>query len=107
MLKGYYEGLKVAGMPFAKDTSSKYGPLTQAEFGETLYEFALKAKSSPMSQLADLYLWPICMGGYHKSNWTYRRLVEDGKFVEATIPDDARASMGSKYSCFDDVKVKP
>ncbi|TCM78506.1 uncharacterized protein DUF3800 [Rhizobium sp. BK068] len=62
-LEGYYKALKAEGMPFAKDNSDKYGPLTPEQLTQTLYEFKTKQKTSPMAQLADLYLWPICMGG--------------------------------------------
>jgi hypothetical protein len=70
MLRGYYLDLKANGSPFAAATSEKYGPLSQPELNETLYELDFKFKSSPMAQLADLYLWPICMGGYHAGNAT-------------------------------------
>jgi len=94
-------------MPFDKDTSRKYGPLTQAQFAATLYDFKTKHKTSPMAQLADLYLWPICMGGYHKGNRPYERLKEDGKLIECVLSADAIDALGSKYSCFENVAVKP
>ncbi|WP_367714992.1 DUF3800 domain-containing protein [Nitratireductor sp. GISD-1A_MAKvit] len=90
-LEGYYETLKAEGMPFAKESSDKYAPLTQEQLTETLYEFKTKRKTSPMAQLADLYLWPICMGGYHASNRPYQRLTEDGKLIDCHIKKDARA----------------
>ncbi|HHY50480.1 MAG TPA: DUF3800 domain-containing protein [Alphaproteobacteria bacterium] len=107
MVRGYYDDLKSAGMPFSPTTSDKYGPLTPAEFAETLYEFDLKSKSSPMAQMADLILWPICMGGYHRSNRPYARLLEDGKLIEAHIAEEAWPLLATKYSCFDDVEVRP
>jgi hypothetical protein len=60
-LHSYYDTLKAEGMPFAKDNSGKYAPLARKQFNETLHEFQTKAKSSPMAQFADLYLWPISM----------------------------------------------
>jgi len=106
-LKGYYEALKADGMPFARDNSGKYGPLTQEQFSQTLYEFKTKNKTSPMAQLADLYLWPICVGGYHASNRPYQRLTEDGKLIDCYINKDDLPTLGSKYSCFENVKRKP
>jgi hypothetical protein len=94
-------------MPFEADTSQKYGPLTTEQFRETLYEFRLKAKTSPMAQLADLYLWPMSVGGYHQSNRTYRRLKQDGKLIESKIPAEALDKLGTKYSCFEKVVAKP
>jgi hypothetical protein len=59
VLKGYYDGLKNVGLPFAVDTSAIYTPLAPADFSHILYEFKLKMKTSPMAQLADLFLWPF------------------------------------------------
>jgi hypothetical protein len=107
LLKGYYELLRAEGPPFATNSSEKYAPLTAEQFRETLFEFRPKAKSSPMAQLADLYLWPICMGGYHASNRPYDRLSKDGKLIECTLTPEARPTLGTKYSCFDLVQRKP
>ncbi|MCD2175799.1 DUF3800 domain-containing protein [Rhizobium sp. C4] len=107
LLKAYYDELKTSGMPFAKDSSGKYAPLTSVELSASLYEFQLKYKTSPMAQLADLFLWPICMGGYHASNRPYKRLMEDGKLIECHIEKDDWPMLASKYSCFEQVHRKP
>jgi hypothetical protein len=107
VFKTYYGELTANGMPFAVDTSEHYGPLSPEEFRKTLYEFKLKSKSSPMAQLADLYLWPICMGGYHAGNRPYERLKSDGKLIECLIPEQAWENLGTKYSCFDLVQRNP
>jgi hypothetical protein len=91
-------------MPFAKDNSDKYGPLTPEQLAQTLYEFKTKQKTSPMAQLADLYLWPICMGGDHASNRPYQRLTDDGKLIDCHLREDERPMLGSKYSCFENVE---
>jgi hypothetical protein len=101
LLKGYYELLRAKGPPFATESSEKYAPLAAEQFRETLFEFRPKAKSSPMAQLADLYLWPICMGGYHARNRTYARLIDDGKLIECRLPPQDWPTLGTKYSCFD------
>ncbi|KAA3503942.1 MULTISPECIES: DUF3800 domain-containing protein [Rhizobium] len=106
-LDGYYKALKADGMPFAKDTSEKYAPLSQEQFTSTLYEFQLKNKTSPMAQFADLYLWPMCMGGYHAGNKTYARLIADGKLIECRLSEEDHSTLGSKYSCFENVERKP
>ena len=49
LLKSYYAAMKADGMPFAKDNSGKYAPLTAEQLTETLYEFATKQKTSPMA----------------------------------------------------------
>ncbi len=107
LLASYYAALKQDGTPFAAITSGKYAPLTAEQFRETFYEFKPKAKSSPMVQLADLYLWPICMGGYHASNRPYQRLLKDGKLIECGLREEDHPFLGTKYSCFDLVKRKP
>ncbi len=101
ILEGYYDSLKTDGTPFSKDTSSKYEPLKADDFKKILYEFRLKAKTSPLVQLADLYLWPMAMGGYHQENFTYKRLVEDGKLINCLYSNDEIPYFGIKYSCFD------
>jgi len=80
--------------------------LTPEQLTQTLYEFKTKQKTSPMAQLADLYLWPICMGGYHASNRPYQRLTDDGKLINCHIKEDERPMLGSKYSCFENVERK-
>ena len=103
-LKAYYEELRSSGMPFSAETSDKYKPLCAEVFRATLHEFRLKDKSSSMAQLADLYLWPICMGGYNVRVRPYERLMSDGKLIECTLPSDAFDVRGTKYSCFDLVR---
>lgn len=102
-LQQYYEALKAEGMPFAKDNSDKYRPLSKEELKQTLYEFKTKSKSSPMAQLADLYLWPICMGGYNSNNRPYQRLLQDKKLIDCHLGEEERPMLGSKYSCFEHV----
>jgi hypothetical protein len=107
LLRGYYDALIREGMPFAPHSSGKYGPLQSNDFGQILYDFKLKKKTSPMVQLADLYLWPICIGGYHGRNRTYARLMTDGKLMECQLAPEDWCSLASKYSCFDQVKRRP
>ena len=54
-----------------------------------------------MAQFADLYLWPICMGGYNANNRPYNRLKEDGKLIECIVPDEDWPMLATKYYCFD------
>lgn len=96
----YYDDLKKSGPPFARDTSQPYQPLSQSEFNRQLYEFRIKTKHSPLMQIADLCLWPICMGGYDSTNHSYVALRESGKLIECTLPEVKWRSDGTKYSCF-------
>lgn len=100
-LKGYYDSLRKNGLPFSGDTSGKYQPLTSEVLTNTLYEFKLKHKISPLAQIADLYLWPICMGGYHRENKPYQILKSAKKLVDDCLDDEDIESCGIKYSCFE------
>lgn len=102
-VKSYYGALKENGHCFDSATSAKYDPATYVDYQKTLYEFRTKAKSSRLMQIADLYLWPICMSGYSKDNFAYRRLVDAGKLIECVLSSDDVPVLGSKYSCFDSV----
>jgi hypothetical protein len=100
-LQKYYEDLKSNGLPFNPSTSSQYAPLKSQEFQKILYEFKLKEKSSPLVQLADLYLWPMAMGGYHQENITYKKLLKDKKLIDCLISEEDIPQQGIKYSCFE------
>ncbi len=52
-------------------------------------------------QLADLYLWPMAIGGYHSANRTYARLREDKKLIDCLLDEKAVPTEGIKYSCWD------
>ena len=106
-VEGYYKHLKVNGMPFSPANMEKYNPLNKDQLNATLYEFRTKSKSSPLMQLADLYLWPMSIGGYHRSNYTYARLMADGKLIDCHIDVDLVPVLGIKYSCFDLVTPRP
>jgi hypothetical protein len=100
-LDSYYTGLRENGQPFSPESSAKYGPLEMQNFRDLLHEFRVKKKSSPMAQMADLYLWPMCIGGYHRSNRSYQLLMENEKLLDAVLEKEERATLGIKYSCFD------
>jgi hypothetical protein len=105
-LKEYYEDLKVSAAPFDASTSAKYGPLSPQIFKEVLYDFKLKDKSSPLAQIADMYLWPICMGGYDKENLPYKALMAARRLVEYAEPKGGESDLGTKYSCFDFAPIR-
>ena len=103
--RGYYDHLRENGMPFAAENMKQYAPLSAAQMKETLYEFRVKRKSSPIMQLADLYLWPMAIGGYHRANRTYARLRGDKKLIDCLLDDKAIPTEGIKYSCWDLVEA--
>ncbi len=105
-MKGYYEHLRHNGMPFDSGNMEKYGPLSASDLKETLYEFRTKKKTSPIMQVADLYLWPISMGGYHSGNRAYVQLKDANRIIDCHLSTDELPSMGVKYSCWENVKLR-
>jgi hypothetical protein len=101
MLKRYYNELRTSGPPFNPQRSAKYDPATIEALKSTLYEFRPKSSDSPLIQIADLYLWPICIGGYDPKNRPYQAFKEHGKLIDSFCGDASRE--GIKYSCFDTV----
>ena len=106
-MKEYYKYLRENGMPFDTSGMEKYAPLTSNQLHDTLYDFNTKNKSSPIMQIADLYLWPMSIGGYHRSNKTYHRLSADGKLIDSHLNAEQLPHLGIKYSCWDLVDPKP
>ena len=93
--------LIVNGGSIAITCANNCPPIKAAELADTLYEFRTKAKSSPLMQMADLYLWPICMGGYDPQNRPYARLIEDRKLIDCTLEPEQVPALGIKYSCWE------
>ena len=100
-LHGYYDQLRASGHPFDGASASKYGPLTPSELRETLYEFRTKDKSSPLMQIADVLLWPMCIGGYDPNNRSYVALKAAGTLIDCKLAPDEVPHRGIKYSCWD------
>jgi hypothetical protein len=100
-IRDHYDEIRSGGMPFNSETSSKYGPLTPDVLQHVLWDLKFKTKSSPLIQLADLYLYPLCRAGYEESYRPYQLLKEHGKTVDCVLPPDAVSQAGVKYSCFD------
>src|SRR5882757_7551137 len=67
-IRTYFEELRKNGPPFNMQSSSLYSPLGADVLWETLYELRFKRKSSPLAQIADLYLWPMAIAGYDAGN---------------------------------------
>jgi hypothetical protein len=93
-------------MPFAIDTSAKYEPLRAEDFRATLYGLRFKRKSSPLAQIADLYLYPICRGRYEPDYAPYMILRDRQKLINSTLEDDSIEQCGIKYSCFELVDAR-
>ncbi len=102
-LKEYYKALRETGHCFDAATAAKYDPVPAADYRATLYDFKTKMKTSRLTQIADLYLWPICMGGYDKKNRPYNHLRKAGRLIECRLSEAEAETLGTKYSCFDSI----
>lgn len=100
-LRTYYNDLKGVGNPFDSTRSSTYKPLSRDDLSKTLFEFRVKKKTSPIMQLADLYLYPISRGGYDPNYPAYKCLCENKKLINQLLDPNDIPSLGIKYSCFD------
>ena len=98
--KGYFDQMRNEGLPFDAGRMQKYAPLTVDELRDTLFEFTTRTKESLLMQMADLVLWPVCIGGYHPDNRNYVELLIWRKLLDAHCTAE-NGLHGVKYSCFD------
>lgn len=103
-LRDYFRELRGAGMPFDEESSKQYQPLPKEELAYRLLELRFKEKTSPMIQLADIFLWPQVRGGYFPDYRPYLELQEDRRLAEQNAPAGREDEMGVKYSCFELVR---
>lgn len=106
-MRRYYDDLRASGPPFSPQTSAMYEPLSADELRHTLYDFKTKNKSSPLMQLADVCLYPICKAGYDRRGRDYQALVGTGRLLDMTLAPEDLGRLGVKYSCFEGVACIP
>lgn len=99
-IEAYYEALRTEGMPFAVGTSARYAPLAASTLRSVLYDLKFKNKSSPLMQLADLYLYPICKTAYGADR-AFDALSMSGRLINSVLPASDLEQLGLKYSCFE------
>jgi hypothetical protein len=104
-LKEYYDFLRANGGPFNAASSAAYSPLTAGAYQALLYEFRIKKKTSPLIQIADLFLWPLVNEKYRPGYRPYRQFFDGGRLVECNLNPRDREVLGSKYSCFELVEA--
>lgn len=102
-IKGYYDDMRGNGMPFSKDNSEKYGPAQSQMLQDSLFEFRLKEKTSPLMQIADLFLWPLSMSAYNPDCKPFKALLEKGLVINCAVPGQEH-TLGLKHYCFDNKK---
>jgi hypothetical protein len=100
-MRGYYDEMRARGHPFDASSASKYHPLSPPELSETLYEFRTQDKTSELMQVADLVLWPMCVGGYDAANRPYTALKQAGTLIDSRLDAAEVADGGIKYSCWE------
>lgn len=101
-LEAYFNELKASGSPFDGEREKGYRPIDATSYSKTLREIKFKYKSSPLVQLADLYLWPMAIGGYDRMNRPFAGLCEAEKLMDQQCDDPTIE--GIKYSCFELVR---
>jgi len=101
LLETYYAELRRSGAPFDARSAGIYAPLSAEELRSTLYELRFKSKTSPLGQIADLFLWPMAVGGYDSECRPYQALKDAGRLIECHLDEEAHSSCGTKYSCFE------
>ncbi len=101
----YYEDLRAKGMPFDPKSMAGYAPLDATTLGGVLYEFRKKEKTSPLMQVADLCLYPICRARYEPYQ-PFTQLLRHGRLIDTRLKREEVASRGIKYSCFELVDAR-
>ncbi len=100
-ITAYMRELKTIGSPFSQTTSSKYRPLSPADYTRIILgEPHRKSKKLALLQIADLILYPIAKGGYEPNYRPYKSLKEAGKLIDCKFSEEDRAARGIKYRCF-------
>ncbi len=64
----------------------------------------VKNKSSVPMQVADICLWPMCIGGYDRKNLAFSALRDANILIDCKVPQSEIAERGIKYSCWERVQ---
>jgi Protein of unknown function (DUF3800) len=99
-IKSYYRQLIAEGPPFDAESSAKYSPLGKEQFSATLLDFSFKHKANVLTQIADLYLYPMRRGAYEAYR-PHQMLMENKKIIDCVLTQAETPILGVKYSCFD------
>lgn len=102
LIRQYHANLRTNGLEFAPANSDKYQPLSAEDFARiTMKNPVFVKKGNPLSDLADLVLFPMVMGKYNPDYGPLRHILDTGKLIDARLKD-GQADCGVKYYCFDD-----
>lgn len=100
-IQSYFKEMRECGLPFSKQSSSGYKPLTSEDLRFRLLDLKFKTKECALTQIADLYLYPMCRSGYDDLYGPLKALRESGKLIESHLSCDEKMTLAIKYSCFD------
>ena len=106
-IRTYFREMRDGGMPFSEGNSEKYGPLSQEELKFRLLDLGFKKKSSPMIQLADLVLYPLCRAPYDQLYRPWKSLCNAGQVIDQHLKDEQLSQLGMKRYCFDSKQKGP
>ncbi|MEP5637214.1 MAG: DUF3800 domain-containing protein [Maribacter dokdonensis] len=98
----YFKEMRGSGLPFSDATSEKYEPMNASNLKETLIELRFRDKNCLFTQMADVYLYPLCRNPYDSLYRPFNLLKENGKLIESHLEDSEIGKMGTKHSCFED-----
>ncbi len=100
-LRDYFAEMRDEGMPFSNE-QDKYGPMSPIDLKFRLIELRFKDKNCPLTQMADIFLYPICRSGYDDLYAPLKAMRENKKLIEQHLTQEEIPTMGVKYSCFGD-----
>ena len=105
-LKHYAKSLKTEGLPFNKNSSKKYTPLSNNDFRRLMLgEPREKSKKCIFTQIADLYLYPMVKRKYDLNYRAWIELYSAKRVIDAILEGEALEENGIKYSCFDENRL--
>ena len=104
LIRSYHANLREKGLGFDAPTSEKYGPLTANDFARiTMKNPEFTRKGNPLSDLADLVLFPLTRAKHNPNYGPYLHLQKTGKVIDSKLTNGP-VDCGVKYYCFDDPK---
>jgi hypothetical protein len=105
---GYAKDMKRSGSPFDAGTSGAYSALGQGDYRRIIEGEPRRVtkKDSPAVQIADLYLYPMMKAGYDPLYAPWQAMLREKKVIDALLEPEDLATLGIKYSCFEDVLKK-
>lgn len=101
LIEHYFKEIRQQGLPFDKNNSNKYAPLSVEELNKVLSGIEGKNKHRAELQIADLCLYPIVRSKDNPNNKAFIALKERSLIIDQKLNSNQVSLMGLKYYCFD------